>query len=142
MESEATVRICKLEDESPNGLASMVTQFLQQDFADFEYKARAASKIYCTLSMEVDGGIAITLLFLGDKILVLNGTVARPDLYLKASYMVMTDVISGKINPVLGVVTGKIRLKGIPRRILHVLKVMRLLKIEQGLESKPGFLDD
>jgi putative sterol carrier protein len=142
MEPESTVRICKLADENPNGLASMITQFLQQDFADFEYKARSATKIYCTLSMEVDGGIAVTLLFLGDKILVLNGTVARPDLHMKASYMVMTDVMTGKINPVLGIVTGKIRLKRIPRRIFHVLKVMLLLKIDQNVEAKANFLDD
>ena len=142
MESEPIIRICKLEDESPNGLASMVTQFLQQDFADFEYKPQAATKIYCTLSMEVEGGIAVTLMFLGNKILVLNGTVGRPDLHIQGSYVVMTDVMTGRVNPVVGVLTGKIRLKRIPRRILHALKVMRLLKIEQGSELTPGFLDD
>ena len=109
MGQNSIIKICGLEGQKLNGLGNMILQFMQQEFGALEYKARAARKIKCKMSMEVEGGISVTISFEGDRILVENGVADRPDLYMAGSYLLMTDIICGKVSPVFEVLKGNIK---------------------------------
>ena len=130
MEMEPIIKICGREDEKLNGLGSMVLQFMQQEFGALEHKARTAREIKVRMSMEVEGGISVTISFEGDRILVENGVVGRPDLYMQGSYLLMTDILCGKVNPIFQVLKGKIKMKSIPRKPIQAFKVLGILKLD------------
>lgn len=118
-----------------NGLGMMVVQYLEQDFADFPCKAAAASRIRCRIGMEVDKGIAITVSFRGDDVVVENGAGRGLDLHIQAPYLLLSQVLCGKANPFVEFLRRRIRLKAFPRRPIESLKVLRLLKIQPELRG-------
>jgi hypothetical protein len=134
MGQNSIIEICGLEGQKLNGLGNMILQFMQQEFGALEYKARAARKIKCKMSMEVEGGISVTISFEGDRILVENGVADRPDLYMAGSYLLMTDIICGKVNPVFEVLKGNIKMKSIPRKPIQAFKVLGILKLDPEAE--------
>ncbi len=130
MKPTSTIPICKLEGQKLNGLGNMILQFMQQEIAASEQKSQKARKISCTMSMAVEGGISVTISFAGNRILVENGVVVQPDMYMHASYLLMTDILCGKVNPVVEFLKGQIKLKAIPRRPIQALKVLGILKLD------------
>ena len=113
-----------------NGMGMMVAQFLRQVFAEAPSAAQEALRTRCVISMEMGKDTAGTISFQGDQVLVENGVVLKPDLHISGAYLDLSGVLSGKLNPVVGVLRGQIRIKGIPRitRLLHCLRVMKILK--------------
>ena len=134
MEPATNIPVNKIEGQKLNGLGNMIQQFMQQEIGGLEYKSEAARKISCTMSMVVEGGVSVTVSFSGNRILVENGIVYRPDMHIEAPYMLMADILCGKANPVLGVLTGKIKLKSIPRKPFQAFKVLGLLKLDPTAE--------
>jgi len=135
MSTEPIITICGKEGQKLNGLGNMVLQFMQQEFGALEDKARTARRIKCIMSMEVEeGGISITISFEGDRIVVENGVVDKPDLYMKGPYMLMTDILCGKVNPILEVLKGNIKMKSIPKKPFQAFKVLGILKLDPEAE--------
>jgi hypothetical protein len=116
-----------------NGLGMMVVQYLEQDFAEYPHKVLAASRIRCRIAMEVDKGIAITVSFRGNDIVVENGVGHGLDLHIQAPYLLLSQVLCGTASPFVEFIRRRIRLKAFPRRPIESLKVLRLLKIQQEL---------
>ena len=129
-----SIPVCGLEGQKLNGLGNMILQFMQQEFSALDHKSETARKIRCKMSMEVEGGISVTVSFEGDQVLVENGIATRPDIYMKGSYLLMTDILCGKANPVMQLLKGKIKLMGIPRRPIQAFKVLGILKLDPNAE--------
>ncbi|MBI5440812.1 MAG: hypothetical protein HY900_06335 [Deltaproteobacteria bacterium] len=138
MSTAATIPVVSPKGQTLNGLGMMVSQYLEQDFAEFPHKVRAASKIRCAIALEMDKGVAVTISFLGDWVMVENGVGARPDLHIKGSYLVLSGVLCGKVNPVVGVWNRSIHLVGLPRKPFQALRVMSLLKIRPEASAEGG----
>jgi hypothetical protein len=134
MKSEPTIPIYQLEGQKLNGLGNMILQFMQQEIAASEQKSEKARKISCTMSMAVEGGISVTISFAGNRILVENGVILRPDMYMQGSYLLMTDILCGKVNPVFEVLKGNIKMKSIPRKPIQAFKVLGILKLDPEAE--------
>ena len=134
MKSEPIITICGREDQKLNGLGNMVLQFMQQEFGALEHKARTAREIKVKMSMEVEGGISVTISFEGDRILVENGVVGKPDLYMAGSYLLMTDILCGKVNPIFEVLKGNIKMKSFPKKPFQAFKVLGILKLDPEAE--------
>ena len=134
MEPATSIPVNKLEGQKLNGLGNMILQFMQQEIGGLEYKSEAARKISCTMSMAVEGGVLVTVSFSGNRILVENGVVYRPAMYIEAPYMLMADILCGKANPIVQVLKGKIKMKAIPRKPFQALKVLGLLKLDPNAE--------
>jgi hypothetical protein len=137
VEKAAKVLVEPREGEDLNGLGMMVLQYLEQDFACFPYKAEAARRIRCRIGMEVDKGVAITVSFLGERVIVENGVRGNPDFHMKAPYLLLSRVLCGKASPVLELLRGNIKLLSLPRRPIQSFRVLRLLKIEPGPLEDP-----
>lgn len=133
MTQQPSILVCAREGQNLNGLGMMVLQYMEQDFADLPDKAKAASRIRCRIGMEVDKGVAITVSFQGETVLVENGIGDKPGLHIKASYLLLSQVLCGKASPFIEFLRGRIKLGAFPRRPIQSLKVLHLLKIPPEL---------
>ncbi len=134
MEQARKINIRYVEDQKTNGLGMMIGQYLEQNLDEFEEKVRQALKLRITTSVEVEKGIATTLNFNRDDILIQNGVTEDTQLHLKSSYAVLADVLSGKVNPLKGVLDGRIRLGKVPvGRLFQSLRLLSFLKIPKEL---------
>ncbi len=123
-----------MEGEKTNGLGMMIGQYLEQNLDEFEDKVKQARKLDIITSVEVEKGIAITITFSGNKILIQNDISEKSHLHLKSSYMTLADVLSGKINPVKGVISGEIKIEKLPlTKPFAALRLLNFLKIPEEL---------
>jgi putative sterol carrier protein len=126
-----------LKEEKTNGLGMMIGQYLEQNLEEFEEKVKQGLKLHLTTSVEVEKGISTTVKFDGDRISIRNGVAQNAHLHLKSSYMTLADVLTGKINPFKGVISGKIKIVKMPvSKPLQSLKVLSFLKIPEELIIK------
>jgi hypothetical protein len=131
------VSVRAAEGQSLNGLGMMLLQYLEQNLDEFDHKVEAALRLRGRVSVEVEKGIATTVSFHGDAIEIENGVGANPDLHLKASYLLLTKILSGKANPYAEVIRGNIKVLALPRRPIQSLKVLGFLKIPPELLLEP-----
>lgn len=125
--------MAQVEGQALNGLGMMMLQYLEQNLAQFRYKAIQASRIRCTVSVTVEKGIAVTICLTGSQIIVGNGVAEKPDLYLKSSYLLLANVLSGKANPLWELLKGNISLGSWPRKPFQSFRVLQFLKIPKEL---------
>jgi len=127
------VTVCSREGEELNGLGMMMCQYIEQNLADFEYKVRQGLSIRGRVSVEVEKGVAITTRFEGKRIQVENGVCSNPDLFLKSSYITLSEVLSGKASPLRELFKGSLKLGAVPRRPIQSFKILRFLKVPTEL---------
>ena len=137
MQDLSKISVCTKDGQRLNGLGMMIQQYLEQNFSEFEDKVDAALHVRGRVAVEVEKGIAITLNFQGDKILIENGVSDSPDLHLESSYLLLSKVLSGKANPYAEILRGNIKLKAFPKKPIQSLKVLRFLKIPTELLLEP-----
>jgi putative sterol carrier protein len=139
MNPKPRISVCSLGEERLNGLGTMMLQYLEQNFADFEYKIKEGLRLRGCVAVEVDKGIATSIYFRGERIEIANGVSDHPDLYLKSSYLLLAAVLSGKANPYMELIRGKIKLKAWPKRPYQSYKILRFLKVpSELLQEKPS----
>ncbi len=135
--SSSGIRVCARDDQSLNGLGMMLQQYLEQNLDEFDDKRKVAGRLRACVSVEVEKGIATTVSFEGDRILIENGVGNRPDLHLQASYLLLTQVLTGKANPYAEVLRGNMKLKAFPKRPIQSLKTLGFLKVPEELLLEP-----
>lgn len=134
------IAVSTVEGERLNGLGMMLVQYLEQNLAEFEQKARRALRLRGRVSVEVEKGVATTVSFLGDRILVENGVCRNPDLHLQGSYLVLAKILSGQANPFREIARGSLKLVRIPVRPVECLKTLAFLKVPRELLLEPSSL--
>ncbi len=134
----APVAVSTVEGERLNGLGMMLVQYLEQNLAEFEQKARGALRLRGRVSVEVEKGVATTVSFLGDRILVENGVCRNPDLHIRGSYLVLAKILSGQASPFGEIARGNIKLARIPVRPVECLKTLAFLKVPRELLLEPA----
>lgn len=117
------------EGQELNGLGMMVLQYLEQVFAEYPLKAETVPRIRCRIGMEVEKGIAVTVSFQGDKVVLENGVGENPTLHIKGPYLLLSRILCGTASPFVELLRGRIKLMAFPRRPIQSLKVLHLLKI-------------
>ena len=134
MDENKTIKVHFAADEKTNGLGMMIGQYLEQNLDEFEDKVKQASKLNINTSVEVEKGISTTIKFTPDTILIQNGITQDTHLHLKSSYATLADVLSGKINPFKGVISGEIKLAKVPAtKPFQALRLFGFLKIPEEL---------
>lgn len=134
----ARVAVSTVEGERLNGLGMMLVQYLEQNLAEFEQKVERALRLRGRVSVEVEKGVATTVSFLGDRILVENGVCRNPDLHIRGSYLVLAGILSGKASPFREIARGNLKLAGVPTRPVECLKTLAFLKVPSELLLEPA----
>ena len=60
----------------------------------------------------------------GGKVTVCETVEKAPDCTVIAAEAVMLDIINGKLNPALAILTGKVRIKGDKTKLMTLLKML------------------
>jgi putative sterol carrier protein len=135
--SSTLVSVSLADAESPSGLALMTYQYLVQTLDQEPERRRDAARLRGRLALEAtDAGVAITLVFEGDRIKVQDGIATPVDGYIGAPFMLLLHLLSGEQNPYLAVVRRQLRVRPSPRRPLFPYRVFQLLK------ARPAPLDE
>jgi putative sterol carrier protein len=133
------VSVRLVEAESPSGLALMTYQYLIQTLEQEPEKRREAAALHGRLALEAtDGGVAITLVFEGDRVSVEDGMAAPVDGYIGAPFMVLMRLLSGEQSPYLAVVRRQLRVRPSPRRPFFPYRVFQLLKASSPAAEDAG----
>ncbi len=133
MKSKSRITLVCNEKQNLNGLGMMILQYLDQNLTEFEDKVQEGLRIRGTFSVELEGGIASSIIFQGNQILIQNDVSSKPDLHLKGSYLLMSKVIVGQANPFIELLRKNIKLAAFPRRPIQSYRVLRFLKIPRKL---------
>jgi hypothetical protein len=133
MNSPPPISVYHPKDQELNGLGMMLLQYLEQNFADFDYKVSQGLRLSGQVAVEVEKGIAITVSFQGERIRIENGINDNPDLCLKGSYLLLSKVLTGQASPFLEILRGNLKLKTFPRHPYRSLKILRFLKMPPEL---------
>ena len=130
MTAPSTVVSVSLADaESPSGLALMTYQYLVQTLDDEPDRRREAAGLRGRLALEAtDAGVAITLVFEGDRVKVQDGIATPVDGYIGGPFMLLLRLLSGEESPYLAVARRQLRVRPSPRRPLFPYRVFQLLK--------------
>ncbi len=132
-ESNSLINVNAKTEQALNGLGKMIQQYLEQNLEEFDYKNRQGLKLRGRVSVEVEKGIAVTVNFSGEAILLENGVAPRPDLHIKSSYLNLAKILSGSTSPLKEILQGNIKICRIPRRPIQAIKILRFLKVPKEL---------
>lgn len=112
------------EGEELNGLGVMLKDIMDANLKDAnKYKSVAKVKGSVVIK-ESTSGVAVTLYLDQGKLQLQNDAIAKPTAYMEAGFENLAHVSSGQLNPIVAILTGKVKSRGNPLLLLKVSKIM------------------
>lgn len=135
------VSVTLVDAESPSGLATMTYQYLIQTLDAEPERRREAAGLHGRMALDAtDAGVAITLIFEGDRISVQDGIATPVDGYVGAPFMLLMRLLSGDQNPYAAVLRRQLRFRASVRRPLFSYRVFNLMKARRPAVAATGRL--
>jgi hypothetical protein len=132
----ASVRVC-LAEGAESGLASIVSQFLEQDLAEFEDKRRRAARLRGRVALTAsDHETTVTLEFKGDEIVIWDGELQPLHASIAGPHRALVRLLQGEANPLLEHLRGRLRVRSSPRHPFFPLQVHKLMKLSPEREGR------
>ena len=114
------------EGEELNGLGVMLKEIMDTNLEDPE-KYKSVEKVKASVVIrESTSGVAVTLHLNQGKLELQNDAVARPTAYMEAGFENLAHISSGQLNPIVAILTGKLKSRGNPLLLLKIPKIMVL----------------
>jgi len=113
--------------EELNGLGAMLKEIMDTNLKDpkrFKSVEKAKGSV---VIKESTSGVAVTLLLDGGKLELQNDTIAKPTAYMEAGFENLARISSGQVNPIVAILTGKLKSRG---NLLLLLKVSRIMVLK------------
>ena len=112
------------EGEELNGLGTMLKDIMDTNLADHE-KRKSLEKVEASVVIkESTSGVAVTLHLNQGKLELQNGAVAKPTAYMEAGFENLAHISAGQLNPILAILTRKLKSRGNPRLLLKISRMM------------------
>lgn len=119
---EVTVK----KGEELNGLGTMLKEIMDANLKDpRKYKSVEKAKGSVVIK-ESTSGVAVTLHLDQGRLELQNDAIARPTAYMEAGFENLAHISSGQLNPVVAMLTGKLKSGGNPLLLLKISKIMVL----------------
>jgi len=113
----------------------MTGQYLEQVLAGAPAKRRRARSLRGRLALEAsDAAVTITVCFRGDRIDIEDGTVPPLDARVAGPYIVLTDLLAGRANPLVEHLRRRLRVRASLRRPFFPYRVYSLLRLTPAPE--------
>ena len=110
--------------EELNGLGAMLKEIMDTNLKDPKRYQNVEKVKGSMVIKESTSGVAVTLHLDRGKLELQNGAVANPTAYMEAGFENLAHISSGQLNPILAVLTRKIKSRGNPLILLKVSKIM------------------
>jgi putative sterol carrier protein len=110
--------------EEPNGLGAMLKEIIDTNLKDSKkYRSVEKSKGSVVIR-ESTSGVAVTLHLNQGKLELHNDAIAKPTAYMEAGFENLAHISAGQINPIVAMLTGKIKAGG---NLLFLLRISKIL---------------
>ncbi len=114
------------EGEELNGLGVMLKDIMNINLKDPK-KYRSVEKVEGSMVIrESTSNVAVTLRLQQGKLELQNDAIAKPMAYMEAGFENLAHISSGQLNPIVAILTGKLKSRGNPLLLLKVSKIMVL----------------
>jgi len=114
------------EGEELNGLGVMLKEIMDANLKD-PRKYKSVEKVKGSMVIrESTSGVAVTLYLDQGRLELQNDAIARPMAYMEAGFENLAHISSGQLNPIVAILTGKLKSRGNPLLLLKVSKIMVL----------------
>ncbi len=118
------IEVRRKEGEEPNGLGVMLKEIMDTNLEDPE-KYRSVAKVKASVVIrESTSGVAVTLHLNQGKLELQNDAIARPTAYMEAGFENLAHISAGQLNPIVAILTGRLKSRGNPLLLLKISKIM------------------
>ena len=112
--------------EELNGLGTMLKEIMDANLRDPK-KYKSVEKVRGSMVIkESTSGVAVTLHLDQGKLELQNDAIAKPTAHMEAGFENLAHISSGQLNPIVAMLTGKLKSGGNPLLLLKVSKIMVL----------------
>jgi putative sterol carrier protein len=112
--------------EELNGLGTMLKELMDTNLKD-PNKYRSIEKVKGSVVIkESTSGVAVTLYLDQGQLELQNDAITKPTAYMEAGFENLAHISSGQLNPVVAMLTGKLKSGGNPLLLLKISKIMVL----------------
>ena len=116
------VKVQTLEELS--GLGAMLKEIMDTNLKDPKKYKSVENVKGSVVIKESTSGVSVTLHFDRGKLKLQNDAVVNPTAYMEAGFENLAYISSGKLSPILAILTGKMKSRGNPLLLLKVSKIM------------------
>jgi len=114
------------EGEELNGLGTMLKEIMDTNLKDPK-KHKSIEKVKGSVVIrESTSGVAVTLRLQQGKLELQNDAITKPTAYMEAGFENLAHISAGQLNPMVAIVTGKLKSRGNPLLLLKISKIMVL----------------
>jgi putative sterol carrier protein len=114
------------EGEELNGLGTMLKEIMDANLKDPK-KSKSVERVKGSVVIrESTSGVAVTLHLDQGKLELQNDAMAKPTAYMEAGFENLAHISSGRLNPIVAMLTGKLKSRGNPLLLLKTSKIMVL----------------
>jgi len=112
------------EGEDLNGLGLMLKEIMDTNLKDAE-KYKSIEKVKGSVVIEEStSGVAVTLCLDQGRLELQNDAIPRPTAHMKAGFENLAHISSGQLNPIVAILTGRLKSRGNPLLLLKISKIM------------------
>jgi putative sterol carrier protein len=112
------------EGEDLNGLGVMLKDIMDTNLKDTR-KYKSVEKVKGSVVIkESTSGVAVTLYLQQGRLELQNDAIAKPTAYMEAGFENLAHISSGQLNPIVAILTGKLKSRGNPLLLLKISKIM------------------
>ncbi len=112
--------------EELNGLGTMLKEIMDANLKD-PRKRNSIEKVKGSVVIkESMSGVAVTLHLDQGKLEIQNDAIAKPTAYMEAGFENLAHISSGQLNPIVAMLTGRLKSAGNPLLLLKISKIMVL----------------
>lgn len=114
------------QGEELNGLGAILKEIMDTNLKDPQ-KYRSVEKVKGSVVIkESTSGVAVTLHLDQGKLELQNDAIAKPTAYMEAGFENLAHISSGQLNPIVAMITGKLKSGGSPFLLLKISRIMVL----------------
>ena len=112
------------EGEELNGLGAMLKEIMDTNLEDPE-KYKSVKNVKASVVIrESTSGVAVTLSLNQGKLELQNDAITKPTAYMEAGFENLAHISAGQLNPIVAILTGKLKSRGNPLLLLKISKIM------------------
>ena len=112
--------------EELNGLGAMLREIMDTNLKDPKKYKSVENVKGSVVIKESTSGVSVTLHVDRGRLELRNDAIANPTAYMEAAFENLAHISSGQLNPILAMLTRKIKSGGNPLLLLKVSKIMVL----------------
>jgi putative sterol carrier protein len=112
--------------EELNGLGVMLKEIMDTNLKDPKKHKNIEKVKGSVVIKESTSGVAVTLHLDQGQLELQNDAIAKPTAYMEAGFENLAHISSGQLNPIVAMLTGKLKSGGNPLLLLKISKILVL----------------